>query len=114
MLARFHSQLLEVHMITTMRPVLQVFGIALFAAFLLPATADAQAIRTCANPAGQLRLLAAGDSCRPNETLTTWSVVGPQGPAGPQGATGPQGPAGPQGATGAAGPAGATGATGPT
>ncbi len=38
---------------------------------------------------------------------------GPQGPAGPQGATGPQGPAGPQGATGPQGPAGPQGATGP-
>lgn len=33
-------------------------------------------------------------------------ITGPQGPAGPQGATGPQGPAGPQGATGPQGPAG--------
>ena len=46
-------------------------------------------------------------------------IPGPQGPAGPQGATGSQGPAGPQGTTGAtgsqgpAGPQGATGATGP-
>ncbi|WP_051313614.1 collagen-like protein [Sporocytophaga myxococcoides] len=39
--------------------------------------------------------------------------VGPQGAAGPQGATGPQGPAGPTGATGPQGPAGPTGATGP-
>jgi hypothetical protein len=37
-------------------------------------------------------------------------ATGPQGPAGPAGATGPQGPAGPKGATGPQGPAGATGA----
>lgn len=39
-------------------------------------------------------------------------VVGPQGPAGPKGATGdtgPQGPAGPKGATGATGPQGEPG-----
>jgi hypothetical protein len=34
--------------------------------------------------------------------------MGPQGPAGPQGAPGPQGPAGPQGAVGPQGPAGAS------
>ena len=39
--------------------------------------------------------------------------VGPQGPAGNDGATGPQGPAGNDGATGPQGPAGNDGATGP-
>jgi Collagen triple helix repeat (20 copies)/IPT/TIG domain len=43
----------------------------------------------------------------------TVGQIGPQGPAGPPGATGPQGPAGPKGATGPAGPKGATGAQGP-
>lgn len=46
---------------------------------------------------------------------STWidigTIVGPQGPTGPQGAAGPQGPTG---ATGATGPAGATGPQGPT
>lgn len=41
-------------------------------------------------------------------------MVGPQGPAGPQGATGPQGPAGPAGATGPQGPQGAQGSAGAT
>ena len=41
------------------------------------------------------------------------SLKGPQGPAGPQGATGPAGPAGPQGERGPVGPAGPQGATGP-
>ena len=44
-----------------------------------------------------------------NEVLLIVQNAGPQGPAGPQGATGAQGPAG---ATGAQGPAGATGAQG--
>lgn len=59
----------------------------------------------------------------------TWSVVGPQGPAGPTGPVGPagpegapgpmgpqglQGPSGPQGVTGPMGPAGPQGATGAT
>ncbi|TXB66996.1 hypothetical protein FRY74_02095 [Vicingus serpentipes] len=39
--------------------------------------------------------------------------IGPQGPAGNDGAVGPQGPAGADGATGPQGPAGADGATGP-
>ena len=70
---------------------------------------------------GSARIVAPGSACRPQESLVTWSVTGPQGAtgapgaAGPQGATGatgPQGPAGATGATGAQGPAGATGATG--
>jgi len=40
-------------------------------------------------------------------------ITGPQGVAGPAGATGPQGPAGPTGATGPQGPAGPVGPTGP-
>jgi hypothetical protein len=60
-----------------------------------------------------------------NNTAVTVGIVGPQGPAGADGATGatgPQGPAGADGATGATGPqgpagadgaAGATGAIGP-
>ncbi|WP_298351638.1 hypothetical protein [uncultured Dokdonia sp.] len=57
-----------------------------------------------------------------NNTAVTVGIVGPQGPAGADGATGatgPQGPAGADGATGATGPQGpagadgATGATGP-
>ncbi|WP_405226768.1 hypothetical protein [Dokdonia sp. Asnod1-B02] len=54
-----------------------------------------------------------------NNTAVTVGIVGPQGPAGADGATGatgPQGPAGADGATGATGPqgpAGTDGATGP-
>jgi hypothetical protein len=46
--------------------------------------------------------------------LTGQGPTGPQGPAGPMGATGPQGPAGAVGATGPQGPTGATGLTGAT
>ena len=79
-------------------------------------------IRSCVNPGGQVRILAAGEACRPNESLVLWNLQGPPGPPGPQGpqgATGSQGPAGatgatgPQGPQGPAGPAGPTGATGP-
>jgi phospholipase C len=51
-----------------------------------------------------------------NETPGETPAVGPEGPAGPQGATGPAGANGSNGATGAtgaSGPAGAKGATGP-
>ena len=47
------------------------------------------------------------------ETVIELGQTGPQGPAGPQGATGPTGPQGPTGPTGATGPKGDTGATGP-
>ena len=36
-------------------------------------------IRACANPAGQLRLIGADDSCKSQETLVTWNGAGPQG-----------------------------------
>lgn len=51
-------------------------------------------IRACANPAGQLRVVGAAESCRPQETLITWNSAGAPGPAGP---SGPMGPAGPPG-----------------
>jgi hypothetical protein len=76
--------------------------------------AQAQTIRACANPAGQLRLIGAADSCKSQETLVTWNGggAGPAGPAGPTGAIGPVGPAGPTGPEGAIGPAGPQGAPG--
>ena len=39
-------------------------------------------LRGCANPAGQLRLIGATDSCRPQETLVTWNTEGLAGPPG--------------------------------
>jgi hypothetical protein len=85
-----------------------VFG-ALVAA-LAPASAQAQALYLCVNPAGQPRLAGSDTSCRGNETLVTLNLAGPAGPQGPQG---PVGPVGPVGATGPVGPAGAQGPAGP-
>jgi hypothetical protein len=44
--------------------------------------------------------------CDRGDTLTAWSITGPQGIQGIQGVTGPAGAAGHDGAAGAAGPAG--------
>jgi hypothetical protein len=56
-----------------------------------------------------LRLIdtSSGGTCRKNETMVSWNMLGPAGPAGAQG------PAGPAGAQGLMGPAGAPGAQGP-
>lgn len=74
---------------------LSLLGAGLFSfAFVTPAHAQTPA-RACANPAGQLRLIGATESCRSQETLVTLSgPAGPAGPAGPEGATGPTGPQG--------------------
>lgn len=53
----------------------------------------ADQISACVNPAGQMRLVASGASCRPQEELVTWNVQGPEGPEGPQGPQGPEGDA---------------------
>lgn len=53
----------------------------------------AEQISACVNPAGQMRLVADGVSCRPQEELVTWNVQGPEGPEGPQGPQGPEGAA---------------------
>lgn len=61
------------------------------------------------NGSGLLRLVAAGEPCRRNETSIHWNVAGPQGPVGTTGLPGPPGvygltgPAGPQGPPGLAG-----------
>ena len=74
---------------------------------------------------GQLRVVAAGETCRASELPLSWAQKGPagetgprgdQGPAGPQGDKGEKGDAGPQGPKGdpgVPGPSGAAGATGP-
>ncbi|HWI18637.1 MAG TPA: hypothetical protein VNT81_12875, partial [Vicinamibacterales bacterium] len=75
--------------------------VAAFLSSVIPVPAHAQdTIRACANPAGQLRLISATQSCKSQETLVTWSAAGSQGPTGPQGPAGPAGPAGPQGEPG--------------
>ncbi|HEY7791402.1 MAG TPA: hypothetical protein VIC33_12855 [Vicinamibacterales bacterium] len=64
--------------------------------------------------AGQIRIIGPNDRCDRNETLLTWNITGPQGPAGPQGLTGAQGPQGAVGPQGAPGPQGAVGPQGLT
>lgn len=53
----------------------------------------ADPISACVNPAGQVRLVADGSACRPQEQLVIWNSEGPEGPEGPAGPQGPQGPA---------------------
>jgi type VI protein secretion system component Hcp len=66
---------------------------------------------------GLLRIVAADESCKTNETRLDWNIAGPTGVAGPAGPAGPQGvpgPEGPQGATGPEGPQGPPGSTATT
>jgi hypothetical protein len=72
----------------------------------------ADEITACVNPAGQVRLVAAGSSCRPQEQPVTWNVQGPQGPQGLPGADGTDGVDGNDGATGPQGPQGEPGTPG--
>ena len=51
-------------------------------------------INGCVAKDGKLRVLAATETCKNDETGLSWNSEGPQGPAGPAGAVGPQGPAG--------------------
>ena len=96
---------------------------AMFVASIATDTVSAQSavLYACVanNPNNaQLRLIAAGESCRPNERMITLNVTGPTGATGergPTGATGEQGAPGADGApgeTGAVGPAGPAGTTG--
>jgi hypothetical protein len=62
---------------------------------------------------GQVRVVSAGERCRPNENALEWNVEGPAGASGPAAPEGPQGPAGATGEPGPAGPAGPQGETGP-
>ena len=65
------------------------------------------------NSTGAIRIVGQATTCNTGEHKIQWNQTGPQGPAGPKGATGAQGPAGPKGATGAQGPAGPQGLQGP-
>lgn len=72
-------------------------------------------IRACVDRAtGEMRIPRTTRLCFASERTLIWSVAGPIGPTGPQGAAGPQGPTGADGAPGARGPSGSTGAIGPT
>ncbi len=90
-------------------------GIGAAAIFIVmhASSSEAQELRACANPSGQLRLIGANDTCRPNEALAIWNVAGVPGPQGPQGIPGPIGPQGITGPAGPAGPQGVKGDTGP-
>jgi len=93
-------------------------GLALGALFLTPAPARAQTtsgvITACVTPLlDRLRVVAATEPCRANESRLQWNIQGPKGDPGPAGPRGPVGPAGPAGATGPAGPAGPIGPQGP-
>jgi hypothetical protein len=53
---------------------------------LAPPLATAQQIRGCVqNSTGSVRIIAATDTCKNSETLTTWSITGPAGPKGDKG-----------------------------
>jgi hypothetical protein len=80
------------------------------------ASAQSGVLYGCANPGnGNLRIVAASEACRPNETRITLNVTtGGGGATGPTGPAGPTGPTGAKGATGATGGTGSQGAVGPT
>lgn len=88
-------------------------GVVLSLLFGAGTRLDAQAgeIRACVGTNGSLRIVGAGEPCRPNEGLLTWNAQGPGGATGP---AGPAGPIGPTGNVGPAGPTGPDGAIGPT
>ena len=55
----------------------------------------------CVSKNGSVRLIdTAVDTCRANETATSWSMIGPIGPPGPPGSSGPPGAVGPAGPPG--------------
>lgn len=64
---------------------------ALVSLGVVPTPAEAQTIRGCKNPAGQVRLIGDTESCKSQETLVTWNSTGAQGPEGPEGPPGPPG-----------------------
>jgi len=51
---------------------------------------------------GSLRVIDAGATCRPGETLISWNQQGPEGPRGPEGPAGADGAAGAPGSPGPA------------
>ena len=75
--------------------------------------ADEQVFACVKEQNGQVRIVAAGESCLPSEAAMSWSIEGPQGDVGPQGPQGEIGPQGPQGETGPQGAQGIQGETGP-
>lgn len=96
---------------------LSVVSAALFVSSALGPSGTARAadqIYACVNSNnGEIKLVAQNATCKNNETLVVWNVVGPQGPIGPQGPAGPPGPSGPAGPPGQQGPQGPAGVPGP-
>lgn len=56
------------------------------------APAEADPIRGCRNPAGQVRLIGETEACKSQETLVTWNEAGPTGPQGAKGDPGADAP----------------------
>src|SRR5215212_4232333 len=72
-----------------------------------------QVLRACINPSsGQMQLLQGTATCKSNEQLVTWNVVGPQGPKGDKGDPGTPGLKGDKGDPGQPGLKGDPGAPG--
>ena len=74
------------------------------------ASLDSTTINGCVDKSGNLRVLAAKDGCKQNETPLSWNSTGPAGADGPAGAAGAAGPAGPAGRDGRDGQPGAAAA----
>jgi hypothetical protein len=100
-----------------------VLAIVLFGTSLVVAQ-DGEIIHACVDQTGNLRIIEADESCRPNEQALSWNQQGPQGVAGEQGPQGEPalcppadveviGVEGPQGDPGPAGPQGPVGPAGP-
>jgi hypothetical protein len=70
-------------------------------------------IYACMNPNdGEIRIVSDPESCKKNEGLLSWNIMGPKGDKGDPGEAGPAGPEGPAGQDGATGPAGPAGTNG--
>ena len=47
---------------------------------------DGNTIYACVNnSSGEIKIVGSSDDCKKNETSSSWNIVGPQGPPGPQG-----------------------------
>jgi len=75
----------------------------------IQASEEENVIYGCVGKKGKLRVVGSPAKCKKREVAVYWNIVGPQGPAGEQGAIGPQGPRGSQGLAGPPGPQGPKG-----
>lgn len=68
---------------------LMLMSAAALALVATPAAQEPSVIHACVKLAqGQIRVVAAGEACRPSETPVLWNRTGPAGPAGPAGPPG--------------------------